>query len=211
MINPIPKRLILIGGCGHGMVCADIAELTGFYDTIRFLDDNTELMECAGYPVVGTVDDYVQYIDMNTEFFVSIGNCAIRKRIYEQICLSGARITTLIHPESIVSKGAKIGKGSVIMAGTVINPGVEIGKGCIVNTSSSIDHECRIGDFCHISVGAHLSGMVVVGDVSWIGAGAIINNNIDICSNCMIGAGTVVVKSIREKGTYVGVPAKRIK
>ncbi len=36
-------------------------------------------------------------------------------------------------------------------------------------------------------------------------------NNIVICSDCMIGAGAVVVSDIKERGTYVGVPARKNK
>lgn len=35
-------------------------------------------------------------------------------------------------------------------------------------------------------------------------------NNICICNDCMIGSGTVVIRDIVEKGTYIGVPAKRL-
>ena len=44
-----------------------------------------------------------------------------------------------------------------------------------------------------------------------IGAGATVSNNLQICGGCMIGAGAVVIKSITESGTYVGVPAEKIK
>ncbi|MCF0112187.1 MAG: acetyltransferase, partial [Erysipelotrichaceae bacterium] len=50
-----------------------------------------------------------------------------------------------------------------------------------------------------------------IGSMTWIGAGATVSNKISICSNCMIGAGAVVVKNITEEGTYVGVPAKKIR
>ena len=97
------------------------------------------------------------------------------------------------------------------MAGAVINPGAQIGIGCIINTSSSVDHDCVVEDYVHISVGAHLSGTVRVGKGTWIGAGAIVSNNINICGGCMIGAGAVVIKDIAEPGTYVGVPAKKLR
>jgi serine acetyltransferase len=32
-----------------------------------------------------------------------------------------------------------------------------------------------------------------------------------ICDDVIIGAGAVVLSNITEKGTYVGIPAKRIK
>ena len=46
------KRLIIIGASGHGKVVADIAALNG-YEDIVFLDNNAEIEECAGYPVLG--------------------------------------------------------------------------------------------------------------------------------------------------------------
>lgn len=71
-------------------------------------------------------------------------------------------------------------------------------------------HDCKIADYCHISVGAHVAGTVQIGTRTWIGAGATVINNVKICSDCMIGAGAVIVEDINERGTYVGVPAKRI-
>jgi acetyltransferase-like isoleucine patch superfamily enzyme len=52
---------------------------------------------------------------------------------------------------------------------------------------------------------------VSVGADTWVGIGAVVSNNLSICGGCMIGAGTVVVRSITESGTYVGIPARRIK
>ena len=45
---------------------------------------------------------------------------------------------------------------------------------------------------------------------TWVGAGVTVSNNVSICEECMIGAGTVIVKDIKESGTYVGVPARKI-
>lgn len=53
--------------------------------------------------------------------------------------------------------------------------------------------------------------LVAAGAVINPGAGATVSNNLQICGSCMIGAGAVVIKSITESGTYVGVPAEKIK
>ena len=37
------------------------------------------------------------------------------------------------------------------------------------------------------------------------------SNNIEICEVCMIGAGALVIKNIKENGTYIGVPVKKMK
>lgn len=196
------KKIIIVGASGHGKVVADIAALNGYRDIV-FLDDDTSVKECAGYPVVGksteAPDDY--------EMFVAIGNADIRKRLMERY--EGRRFPILIHPNAVVARGIEIGEGSVVMAGAVINPASKIGRGAIVNTASSVGHDCVLGDYVHVAVGSHLCGTVAVGDGTWIGAGAIVRNNVNICGGCMIGAGAVVIKDIDESGTYVGVPARK--
>ena len=55
-----------------------------------------------------------------------------------------------------------------------------------------------------------ISGRVSIGNCCYIGAGSIILENINICDNTIVGAGSVVTKNIDKKGTYVGVPARKI-
>lgn len=196
------NKLIIIGASGHGKVIADIAVKNG-YENIVFLDDDESVEICAGFPVVGKTSMASQ---MDGDKVVAIGNAVIRKRISEQI-----KTVTLIHPDAVISRRVEIGEGTVVMAGAVVNSDTKIGKGCIVNTCASVDHDCVIEDYCHISVGAHIAGTCVVGEKTWIGAGATVSNNVNICSNCLIGAGAVVIKTMKEPGTYVGVPAEKIK
>lgn len=202
------KKLIILGASGDGKVVADIA-LKNEYREIVFLDDNNKIKECLGFPVIGTVSAYKEYVN-ECDFFIAIGNPATRKRIYENLIADGCSVVTLIHPSAIIAESAAIGCGSVVMAGAVINPSVRIGNGCIINTCASVDHDCILGDFVHVSVGAHLAGTVVVNEATWVGIGAVVSNNLEITSECMIGAGAVVVENINEKGTYVGVPARKI-
>ena len=196
------NKLIIIGASGHGKVIADIAVRNG-YTEIVFLDDDSNISECAGYPVVGKTS---KEKEMPGDKIVAIGNAKIRERIQNEI-----QTITLIHPDATISRRVRIGNGSVIMAGAVINSDAVIGEGCIVNTGASVDHDCQIQSFSHISVGAHVAGTCEIGTRTWIGAGATVSNNVNICNDCMIGAGAVVIENIEESGTYVGVPAKRIK
>lgn len=198
------RRLAIIGASGHGKVIADIARRIGYCEIV-FFDDDESIRECGGYPVIGKSSEAGT---IDADIIVGIGNAGIRKRIQESI--PDEKLVTLIHPNAVVAEDVVIGKGAVVMAGAVINPGVRIGHGCIINTCSSVDHDCEVGDYVHIAVGSHLCGNVFVGSGTWIGAGATVSNNVSICSDCMIGAGAVIVDDIRESGTYVGVPARRI-
>lgn len=214
------KILLIAGASGHGKVIADIAWKLNQYDKVFFLDDDENIKECIGMPVIGKIMAERMKLEkllyqqtgctqQDIEVIIAIGNSRIREqkqRMYEE---NDFHIATLIHPAAVIGANVTIGDGTVVMAQAVINPDTVIGKGCIINTASSVDHDNILGDYCHVSVGSHLAGTVRVGKHTWIGAGAVVNNNLDICSGCMIGAGAVVVKNITESGTYVGVPAKK--
>ncbi len=204
-IDLLNDNLVIIGAGGHGRVCAEIASLMG-YQKIVFLDDCLK----GNGAVVGKTQDIPLYL-RGYDYFVGLGSNTLRKTFYERIKVLGGTVATLIHPNSIISKTAVIGEGSVVMAGAVVNPGAELGRGVIVNTCSSADHDCRLKDFCHIGVGAHLAGTVEIGETSFIGAGTAIINNIMIGDGITVGAGAAVVRDLTEAGTYVGVPARKIK
>lgn len=202
------KSLIIIGAGGHGKVVADIALKCG-YENIFFFDSSNSKKECVGFRVLGESDISEKY--KCCDFFVAIGNADKRQEISEKLADKKCNIVSLVHPNAVISRRVKIGKGTVVMAGAVINSDAVIGDGCIINTATSVDHDCVIEDYAHISVGAHVAGSVYVGQKTWIGAGATVSNNIRVCGECMVGAGAVVIKNIDEKGTYVGVPAVKIK
>lgn len=197
------SKLVIIGASGHGKVIADIAIRVGYTDIV-FLDDNNSITECAGFPVVGKTTDAA---DLTGDKIVAIGNAEVRERIQKNL----TNVVSLIHPSAVISRSVKIGNGTVVMGGAVINSDSKIGDGCIINTCSSVDHDCVVGDYAHISVGSHLAGTVQIGRRSWIGIGAVVRNNLSICSDCVIGAGAVVVKDIAVPGTYIGVPAIKLR
>lgn len=200
-------KLVIIGACGHGKVIADIAEKCG-YQVAGFLDDDKEKKSCLEYSVLGSIEDASKYSDC--EFIVAIGDARIREKVQLQLKMMGLHIGTLIHPDAVIARDVTIGEGTVIMAGAILNPSCVIGEGCIINTGASLDHDGCLGEYVHVSVGSHLAGKVSVGKYTWIGAGAIVINNIEICDSCMVGAGAVVVKDIKEMGTYIGVPARKM-
>ena len=178
-------------------------------EVVGFLDDAENLPKTfAGSPILGKVEDYQRY--QASEFIIAIGNALIRQKIAEK--LKNVNWYTAIHPSAAVSEiDCKIGKGTVVMPNAVINAGAKIGEHCIINTGAIVEHDNILENYVHISVGAKLAGTVHVGRATWIGIGASVSNNLSICENCMIGAGAVVVKDITESGTYIGVPARRMK
>ncbi|MCD4711902.1 MAG: acetyltransferase [Clostridiales bacterium] len=202
-------KLIIIGASGHGKVVADIAIKMNKWQSIAFLDDDESIKTSMGLEVIGRTADAFTYKD-DADFFVAIGNNAVREKLQEKLIDEELNVVSLIHPSSVIGTDVEISMGTAVMAGVVINSSSKIGKGCIINTSSSLDHDNIIEDYVHISPGVRTAGSIGIGKGTWLGIGSVVSNNVNICSGCKVGAGAVVVKDITESGTYVGVPVRRV-
>lgn len=197
--------VIVFGGGGHSKVVLDILFEESKYNVKDVFDDNPKCNEIFGVKVSLTPnDDYFK----NKNCIIAIGNNDIRKKIVTNL---ETNYVMTIHPTAVVSKFAKIGHGTQIMATAVINPDVEIGHHCIVNTGAIIEHDCILEDYVHVSPSATLGGSVKVGEGTQIGMAASVLPNLEIGKNVMVGAGSVVTENIPDNAVVVGVPGKIIK
>lgn len=201
----MPKKVVIIGAGGHGKVIADVVRAAG-ETVLGFLDDDPIKEHCGSDPILGVIADAASFSDC--VFLLAIGNNAVRRRLAESMDLPWY---TAIHPSAILSPSAVVGEGSVILPNAVVNAEATIGRHCIINTAAVVEHENEIADYVHLSPAVALGGQVIVGAQTHIGIGACVRNNIRICANCTVGAGAVVVNDIDETGTYVGVPARRLR
>lgn len=194
-------KVYLYGASGHAKVVMDIAK-KAYYDVPCLIDDNPNVNELAGLPVLHSAEDLSPII-------VTIGDCQIRRRIV--VKLGKREYLTVIHPSAIKAESVKLGYGTVVMAGAILNPFASIGKHCIINTGASIDHDCIIHDFVHIAPHCTLCGEVEIGEGTWVGAGTTIIQGVHVGKDCFIGAGAVVVKDIPDGCLCYGNPARVIK
>ena len=197
----ITDKVYLYGASGHAKVVMDIARLA-YFDVPCLIDDNPDINELAGLPVVHSADGLKTMI-------VTIGDCQIRRKIIQR--LGEREYLTVIHPSAIKADSTKLGYGTVVMAGAILNPYVKVGNHSIINTGASLDHDVKIGDFVHIAPHCTLCGEVEVGEGTWIGAGTTVIQGIHIGKDCFIGAGSVVVKDIPDGTLCYGNPCRVIK
>lgn len=208
-------NLILIGAGGHCKSSIDVIEAEGKYEIKGILDSKEKIGQAVlHYAVTGCDEEIEGFVKLGYHFLITVGqikNAGIRQNLYHHLKSLNASIATVISPDAMVSKYAKIEEGTSIMHGAVLNAGSIIGVNCILNTNCNIEHDAKVGNHCHISTHAVLNGDVVIGDEVFIGSGSIISNNVKIASNVVIGAGSLVIKDINEKGTFAGNPIKNIK
>ncbi|MBE6805500.1 MAG: acetyltransferase [Ruminococcaceae bacterium] len=198
--------LIIIGGGGHAKSVADLA-LRNDYNIVGFLDDYDTDIEIFGAKRLGKISECEKFAQ-GKKFIIAIGNNAFRKKICETYKLDYA---TLVHPSAIIAREVVIEEGTVVFAGAIINAYTKISKHTIINTGAVVEHDCVVGEFSMVAPRTTICGVSKIGNNCWIGAGSVVNNGISICDNVIVGSGAAVVKNIEEAGTYVGVPAKKIK
>ena len=197
-------EMYLYGASGHGKVIKEIIEACGGRIG-AFIDDDVNINTCAGLTVLHDAAGLSPVI-------ISIGANKIRRMIVERLVLSSPHIEfgIAVHPFATVSPSAKIGEGTVIMAGAVINADAKIGKHCIINTGATVDHDCIIDDYCHIAPGVNISGGTHVGEGTWVGVGSCLIQCLNIGKDCLIGAGSVVIRDIPNGSTAYGNPCRLI-
>lgn len=196
------KMLILIGAGGHGKSVEWVAKSTKRWNKILFLDN-----KIVGSKIVGTFEDRIKL--KNEDFFVAVGDNHTRKRLILKLTQEGYNVVSIVSPNSNITN-AKVGNGSIIMNHAFINVDTVIGDGVIINNAVLVEHDCKIGNYSHLSPSVNVAGTAQIGDLTWIGIGSNIINNITIKEEIVIGAGSVVVDNLIDKGTYLGIPAKRI-
>ena len=169
-----------------------------------------------GIPVISD-EAFFEWAQNQTEItvYVAVGSPVIRKKIVEQLRrLSNIHFPVFIDPKLDFDKRpgkVSVEEGSIICPRIHLTTDIHVGKFTHINLGSTIGHDTRIGDFCTISPGCNISGNVILGNDVFIGTNATVVERIHIPDGIIIGAGTVVTKNITEPGTYVGVPARKIK
>ena len=111
-------NVYLFGASGHGKVVKDILNANGV-KVEAFVDDNPRVDECSGRKVLHDATGLSPMI-------VSIGVNKIRRIVVDRLIAKAnaegypLEFATAIHPSAIISPSAKIGEGTVVMAGAVI-------------------------------------------------------------------------------------------
>ncbi|SLJ83934.1 acetyltransferase [Psychrobacter sp. DAB_AL43B] len=127
-------------------------------------------------------------------------------RLFNYFSEKGYHFISVISPDAIVSKCARLADGVQIMAGAIVQTNASVSMNCIVNSGAIIEHDCCIGAHNHIAPNATLSGGVITENQVHVGTGANVIQGIKIDEQAIIGAGCTIVRDVPKK--QVIVPAR---
>ena len=200
------KKVVFVGAGGFGR------EVISFIDKEKFESQgfiDNDISQDFAYPVLGGDEIIPKLTSLSiSHAIVTIGDQAIRRKLFEECIDAGLKMPNIIHNSAQVSSAVSSDCGIIIYPGAVITSDVRISKGCLINSGVTIGHDVSIGEFCNINPGANLAGTITIGANTTIGIGAVIKEKINIGANVIIGAGSVVVKDIPSNAIAFGVPAR---
>lgn len=207
----------MVGAGGHARAILAILKEAGAFDCVAIVDVAPDPERASadenvlGVPVQRGVDRFHEHRRHGVATaFVAIGATHSRREWFNACLAAGFSVPSLISPAAHVGPGARIGEGSVVCPIAFVGPLAGIGVNTIVNTAAVIEHEVRIGNDCHVAPTAAIAGRARIGHRAFIGLGAKIIDGVCIGDDVTVGAGAVVTCDLREAGTYVGVPARRL-
>lgn len=206
--------MVLIGGKG---TCVDIAEeiedarvrYGADVEVLGFAFDDPAYRDgIGGWPVLcGTReawDRYGRYGDVRFVFGMLRYDIA-RERfaLRDSYGIPPGRYLTFVHPAAYVSRSARIGHGTIVLAHAAIKNNVVTGTCNVFNANVNVGHDCVIGNDNFFAAHACVGSSITVGDRNFFGLNCAVRtpsvignyNRVGMCANVLngIGDGTVMI------------------
>ena len=211
------KDIVIVGAGGLGREVAylldELNSRGSEWNLLGFVDDNPDLHHTFvnDIPVLGDVDWLMKY-PKQLLVICCIAKPKIRIDIMKKLMINSLLQYPNIIAENVrYSKRVQFGMGNIICYSTTLTVDINIGNFNIINPGCTIGHDVILKDFNTVYPGVNISGNVTIDQAVEIGTGSQIIQGITISSKAIIGAGSVVIRNINEKGTYVGVPVRKVK
>jgi sugar O-acyltransferase (sialic acid O-acetyltransferase NeuD family) len=132
-----------------------------------------------------------------------------RARKYSEAKAKGYQFINYVSSKATTWPELSIGDNCFIYENSVIGPYAKIGNNVHIGAGSIIGHHSIIKDHCFVGPHVVILGITTIEPYCVFGANSTIRDGgIIIERECIIGAGAVINKNTREKGVYIGNPAK---
>ena len=206
------KDLLIVGAGDFGKEVAWIAEIINRdsekYRVLGYLDDDIKKhgTELYGYRVLGGTE-LLNDVYKDSYAIIAMQDGRAREKISERLT-EFQNWETVIHPNAIINKTVKLGKGCIIAANVIVSIDTEIGDHVCINNDSYIGHDCVLKSYSSIMGNVAVSGHCKLEEGAYLGSGSTIIPFMEIGEFAKVGAGATVMSHVKEHITVVGNPAR---
>lgn len=202
--------LLLVAASGLATETLAAARAGDHYDRFLLVDDDPRLWgtEVAGVPVVGAVEQAVEYPDH--EVVLCAGNGLVRRTLEHRLSGMGVapeRFGRVVHPSVEVPEGCAIGPGSILLAHVALTAAVTVGDHVVVMPNVSLTHDDHVSDFATLCAGVVLGGRVLVEQCAYVGMNASVREGLSVGAGATLGMGSVLLEDLPPRQTWAGIPA----
>lgn len=175
-----------------------------------YIDDNPDALQNSKnqYKILDSISEGT--IWKGKSVVMGIASCDIKEKLFFELKKCNTQFLSFKHDTVLIGQDTFLGEGYVLCPNVIVSCNVKIGDLISVNSGSQIGHDVTIGNFTSIMANVDIGGGATIGNNVFIGSNAVILPGVKVPDNTRIGAGSVVIKSIKQSGTYFGVPAKKI-
>lgn len=212
------KKLVIIGGDGHGTVITSCISDNEKYlnhkewSILGFINDFEK--EIAGYPVVGRTIDIPRFVEEGCYFAWGvhlIGRNPTTVEFFQRAKIPIERLATIIHHSAFIAEDVVLEPGVFVMAHSYIGARTKLGVATMVKANTCIGHDVVSGPLCHFAMGSITGSYTQLGVCADVAIGATTLEYIKIGDYAMAGARSLVTHDIPDYEIHVGSPAKFLK
>ncbi len=157
---------------------------------VGFVDDNPKLKnkKIGNLPVLGSIEEVL--LERRIGVILALETCSEKIDMVQRLVPNPLiDYPNLFSSRSWISRECIVGKGNIIMEGSLFNFGTMIGSFNTFGQKCSIGHETVIGDFCCFREEVQTGGYSFVEDGCQFGKGVMINQGVRIGKNSSVGTG----------------------
>jgi sugar O-acyltransferase (sialic acid O-acetyltransferase NeuD family) len=202
--------LLLVAASGLARETLEAVRASQSHRVVGVLDDEASRWgtTVAGIPVLGPVEGVADQPE--TLVVLCTGSGVTRHRLAARLDGLGVapdRYATVVHPHAVVAASARVGTGSILLAGCVLTADVTLGRHAVVMPNAVLTHDDQLGDYVTICSGAVLNGGVHVGAGAYLGAGCLVREQVRVGAAATVGMGAVVLRDVPSGEVWAGNPA----
>jgi sugar O-acyltransferase (sialic acid O-acetyltransferase NeuD family) len=208
------SRIALIGAGALGQQMAQHLRQQG-RSVSGFFDDTRPTANTPEGPVLGPLAAVAAEYAAGRfdELLLGIGyqHMGRRQQLFEELQAAGIPFGQFVHPSAYVDPSVVLGAGVFVSPGCVLDLNAVLEANVLLYTGCVVAHDTRIGAHSLLAPGVRLAGRVQVGARCFLGIGTTVIDSLELAADVRTGGGSVVIRSLPQPGTYVGVPARRLR